>query len=510
MIGEHMGRTAKSVKNIYFGLISRGVTVLLSFVTRTFMIKLMGIEVVSINSLFNEVISAISLAELGIGSAIVFNLYKPLAEDDKEKVCQLMNLFKKAYLIIALVTLALGIIVCPFLEYFINDISYSFSYLRIIYMLFVIQCASSYLFSYKTALLSANEKNYVYLKLGMICKTIGTIGLIVVLITTKKYILYLTSSIALTIVTNVICSNKVDKMYPYISQKSQLPKEERKKIFDNVKNIFAKQLAGKVVNSTDNILISSLVSTLLVGYYSNYAVVISVFKQISEQVNNSLVPSVGNLFATETPEKCERTLFRLTYIFYLFASVSAVGIYGCIQPFITMWVGADFLLDIPVVFVSSMLLFVYILYKPLSTAMHMTGQFSIGRNISIISAVANLVVSLVLGIKIGIVGIFLGTMATYIIEVISKIHYVYKLYFKKSSNQYVFMWIKMIAGYSSLLGMIHIFMRSMTTYNVIIQFIVNGMVSCIIVLIVNISLFYKTDEFAYCCTMVKQVIRRGR
>ena len=160
-----MGRTEKSLRNFIFAVASQVITVALSFITRTCLIYCLGIEAVSINGLFTEVITALSLAELGVGSAIVYNLYKPLAEGDHQKVSQLMNLFRKAYRIIALATLVIGISLTPWLQFFIRDLSYDISYIRVIYLMFVFQSVVSYLFSYKLALLEADQNSYIVTKI---------------------------------------------------------------------------------------------------------------------------------------------------------------------------------------------------------------------------------------------------------------------------------------------------------------------------------------------------------
>ena len=396
-----MGRTEKSIRNFVFALGSQAVTVLLSFITRTCLIYTLGIQAVAINGLFTEVISALSLAELGVGSAIVYNLYKPLAEGNHQKVSQLMNLFKKAYRVIALATLIIGVSLTPWIQFFIKDITYEIGYIRIVYLMFVFQSVVSYLFSYKIALLEADQNSYIFTRITTIFRIIGTVLILIVLVTTKKYILFLATNILLVIATNAYGSHVVDKKYPYIDKKEKLPKEERAQIFGNIRNIFIKQFAGRVVDSTDNLLISSLVSTILVGYYNNYLIVIGVFKQLADKMMNAATASMGNLYVTGEADNKIEILNRLTFIFYAFASISAVGVFACIQPFMSLWLKNKYLLDNSVIMVLCLLLVTEITYKPLSTAMHLSGFFEIGRNISFVSAIVNLAVSIVLGMRIG-------------------------------------------------------------------------------------------------------------
>ena len=502
-----MGRTEKSLRNFIFAVASQVITVALSFITRTCLIYCLGIEAVSINGLFTEVITALSLAELGVGSAIVYNLYKPLAEGDHQKVSQLMNLFRKAYRIIALATLVIGISLTPWLQFFIRDLSYDISYIRVIYLMFVFQSVVSYLFSYKLALLEADQNSYIVTKISTIFRIIGTILILIILVTTKKYIFFLGANILLVILTNAYASHVVDKKYPYINKNERLPKEERTQIFGNIRNIFVKQFAGRVVDSTDNILISTLVSTLLVGYYSNYLVVIGVFKQLADKMMAAATASMGNLYVTERTENKIETLNRLTFIFYVFASIASVGTFACVQPFIKLWLGDNYLLDYSVVAILCLLLVTEITYQPLSTAMHLSGYFEIGRNISFVSAVMNLAVSIVLGMKIGLIGIFIGTMCTYTIEIIAKVHYLFKLYFKENSIQYVSFWIRMFFVYFVEIIIIY-FINLHLHFSALPAFIFNGFAAVLLTFAIITIVFGRSDAYIYLKHLILRYVKK--
>lgn len=498
-----MGRTEKSIRNFIFAVGSQVVTVALSFITRTCLIYCLGIEAVSINGLFTEVITALSLAELGVGSAIVYNLYKPLSEGNHQKVSQLMNLFRKAYRVIALATLVIGVSLTPWLHFIIRDLSYDISYIRLVYLMFVFQSVVSYLFSYKIALLEADQNAYIYTKITTIFRIVGTVLVVLILLVTKKYIVFLGTNILLVILTNLYASHVVDQKYPYIDKKEKLPKEERSQIFGNIRNIFVKQFAGRVVDSTDNLLISSLVSTLLVGYYSNYLVVIGVFKQLADKMMSAAMASMGNLFVTEKTESKVVTLTRLTFIFYVFACIASVGVFACVQPFIRLWLGEEYLLGYSIVTILCLLLVTEITYKPLSSAMHLSGFFEIGRNISFVSALVNLAVSIVLGMRIGMLGIFIGTMCTYTIEIITKTHYLFKLYFKENSFQYVIFWFRMMTVFIVEIMIIH-FINQYLHFPALPSFVFNGFLSVVLTLAVITLVFGRSDAYLF----LKQLIMR--
>ena len=502
-----MGRTEKSIRNFAFAVGSQAVTVLLSFITRTCLIYTLGIQAVAINGLFTEVITALSLAELGVGSAIVYNLYKPLAEGNHQKVSQLMNLFKKAYRVIALATLAIGVSLTPWIQFFIRDLTYDIGYIRIVYLMVVFQSVVSYLFSYKIALLEADQNSYIFSRITTIFRIIGTVLILIVLVTTRKYILFLAANILLVIATNAYGSHVVDQKYPYIDKREKLPKEERAQIFGNIRNIFIKQFAGRVVDSTDNLLISSLVSTILVGYYNNYLMVIGVFKQLSDKMMNAATASMGNLYVSEKADNKIEILNRLTFIFYVFASISAVGVFACIQPFMGLWLKNQYLLDNSVIAVLCLLLVTEITYKPLSTAMHLSGYFEIGRNISFVSAIVNLAVSIMLGMRIGMIGIFIGTMCTYVIEIVAKIYYLFKLYFKENPFGYVTFWIRMLTVY--FVEIVIIYSINLRLHmSALPAFLFNGFLSVLLTFAVITLVFGRADAYQYAKHLVLQYVKK--
>lgn len=510
-----MGRTQKSIKNIAYAFGAQGVTTLIHFVTKSIIARLLGAQIVAMNGLFHEVIACLSLAELGIGSAIVYNLYKPLAEGDHEKVSQLMTFFKRAYNIIGLVIMGMGAIACFFVQYIIKDITYPLWYIRVIFMLFVMSSASSYLFSYKMALLNADQKAYVNSIYSTIFSTVRTgINIAVLFLLDRygddySYILYLSISITTSLIANYLQSKQVDKRYTYL-KKAMLPKEDRQKVYANVKDIFIKQLSGKITSSTDNILISVLVSTIMVAPNQFYATLTGVFMGLVSQIDSGISASMGNLFAVGTNEECSRVINRLTWGFYVLAIWACTGLFVCSESFIRVWVGEEYLYSDLILFTLVINLFCYIICKPIYAAMHVSGFFKEGRNISIAGSVVNLIVSIVLGKKYGIIGIFMGTFCTYIIQIVLKIYYVYKLKFNTSCAAYAFRMISYFAitlacmfGCKWLTGLYLI-------ENDILRFLANGIISSIVVFFVIVIIFFRTKEFKYYLGMALGFIKKKR
>jgi O-antigen/teichoic acid export membrane protein len=403
--------------------------------------------------------------------------------------------------------MVIGVILLPWLPYLITDVSRDISYIRIVYLMFVFQSAVSYLFSYKIALMQADQNGYIYTRTYTAFKLIGTVPVLIVLVISKNYLVFLGANILLTVLTNAYASGIAQKKYPYIDKRAKLPKEEKRQIFSNIRNLFIMQFAGRVVDSTDNILISSMISTILVGLYSNYMVVIGVFKQLSDKLMVAASASMGNLFVTDDTDRKETNLYRLTFVFYIFASVASVGTYSCIQPFIRLWLGGEYLLDLPVVFVLCFLYFVAIVYEPLKNAMYLTGYFSISRNISFVSAMTNLVVSVILGRQIGLIGIFIGTMSTYVIEIVTKTYYLFGRYLKRSAKYYIGLWIRMTLVFLAELGAVHI-IGSRLVLSALPAFLVMGVLSVLITAIAVTLVFFKSDLYSYVLWLLKTNIQK--
>lgn len=504
-----MGRTEKSIKNIAFGLGAQAITTIISFATKSLLVKVLGDEVNSLNGLFNEIIMNLSLAELGIGDAIVFNLYKPLAEHNEEKVSELMTFFKKVYTIIAGVLLALGTAVCFFVPALTKDLTFSNGYMRFVFMLFVVNISASYLFSYKIALLNADQNSYVYSFYNSILRIVQAVVMLLVMVITGNYIIYLIGNIIMTVIANYILSRQVDKRYTYL-KKRKLAEEDRKTIFSNVKNIFIKELSGKITSSTDNILISVLVSTIMVGKYSFYSAIITIFKQVTEQVEVNVRASMGNLFATGSNDDCKRVLNRLTWGYGAFGVLCCTCLYVCAESFISFWVGTKYLLDNYILIVLTANLFCYIVAKPIYASMHVAGYFTQGRNISIIGSLVNLVVSIVFGYYTGIFGIFLGTFCTYFIQIVLKIYYVYKLKFKESALPYTWMIVRnaillmvLMLGCRYICSFIH-------TPFYLLNFVIYGAISAVVTIVVLVFLYRRNEHYIYFLELAKKYIGRFR
>ncbi len=507
---ESKSRIYNSKKNISYGLIVTVINILVSFVSRTFFVKYLGPEFLGLNGLFVEVVTMLSLAELGVGMAINYSLYKPIHENDYPKINQLMSLFKKTYDLIALVVFVLGLCLLPFIHLIVKGTYFSHSYIRLVFILFVVNTSVSYLFSYNTSFVTADQKQYVVSVATAVMKLVFTIFMVLVLILTQNYILYLILVILLTVITNIIITCYVRKKYPFIDYKSNLPEEERKKVFGDIKNIFVKRVSGVVTSSTTNILISTLVNTIQVGLYSNYTMFFSMVRTLNKQFSNGIKASIGDLTVSENSEKCIQVLRNLTFLFFSFSFIICSLLYSLCGDFITIWLGKDYLLTEIVVFISIVNLFIEICCEPLWQYLEVSGLFRQDRNIAILGSTVNLAIAIILGLKIGMAGIFLGTLFSQIIQMVLKSMLLFNHLFSSSSKRFVFFMMKMFLLFIIILLACHFINRLMESYQVQVAFIIKAIITITISFTLYVITFRKSSEYVYTKSMIISEIKKRK
>jgi O-antigen/teichoic acid export membrane protein len=322
-------RVKNSLINITTGLGSQIIITLLSFISRTAFITYLGVEYLGINGLFTNVLGMLSLAEAGIGSAIIYNLYKPVAENDIQKINMLMNFYKKAYRVIALVVFLLGLSLLPFLDFFVKETTVES--VGLIYTLFLINTAASYLFTHKISFLNVSQKGYIVTGVYSISTIIATFVKIGILYYTSNFILYLIIDISITVFTSIVLSILVDKMYRFLKNRAsvKLDAETKNNIVKNVKAIVLHNIGGYAVFGTDNLIIASFVSVAAVGLYSNYYMLINISRTFINQIFNNINYSVGNLVAIESGEKVY-SFFKVMMLFnfwiYSFFTITLIVI----------------------------------------------------------------------------------------------------------------------------------------------------------------------------------------
>lgn len=409
-------RTSNSLKNIGFSVFNQLLNVVLTFISRKVFIMCLSVDYLGISGLFGDIFSMLCLADLGFGTAMTFSMYQPLAEKNYDRLAGLIHFYKKVYRIIAIAITGIGLALIPFLPYLVNTEA-PIDHLTWYYILMLANVVASYLVVYKTCIISADQKSYLTTKYTSVFSIVRTVCQTVFLLVTHNYTVYLIIQVAFTYLTNFFNSYIAGKAYPYIKKNVVLPKEETRGIFSNIRSVFIYKLSSVLITATDNTLISIIVSTTAIGYYSNYTIVSNKIYNLVNTVFYSLTASIGNLIIKENQE-------RRYQIFEMMQSVSLILSTFCLtcllflqEDFIRLWLGENYLLD-GVVFYALLTNFYFsIVLMPIWVFREATGLYQKTKYVMLATAVINLVTSIALGEVIGLAGIIFATsiarLATY-------------------------------------------------------------------------------------------------
>jgi O-antigen/teichoic acid export membrane protein len=503
-------RTENVARNAWFALVTEILNILLSFVSRTVFIYILGVEYLGINGLFTNVLLLLSFAELGIGNAIIYSMYKPLAIDDKEKIKSLMALYAKAYKLIGTFVFVAGLLVIPFMDYIIKDAPNIKENLNLIYILFLANTTFSYFFVYKKSIIIADQKNYIVALYQQAFHIIQVLAQIIFLLLTHEYILFLIIQIVCTLLNNIITAKKADSMYPYLKEGNPKPldKEERKSIFANVRALFLYKFGSVILNGTDNIIISALIGVVAVGLCSNYLLVISALQAISGQVMNAFTASVGNLNAIGDTDDKERVFKRIFFVSAWMFGFFAVGLYMFLNPFINLWLGKEFILPQGVIFAIVLHFYINAVHFTAYTYRTTMGLFVQGRLAPLAAAIINIILSLWLGKTIGLMGIFLATsVARFFTTGIVDPVLVYRVGFNKNPIHYYkryFLFTSIFIGLYFVLD----FIISWVKIGGFIGFFVQVGIVTLLFNGILVLIFWKTEDFRDIKMTFTKIIRK--
>lgn len=427
-------RTKKTLKNIGFEYFNQILSLILHFISRNIFIQVLGVEYLGINGLFSDILQMLSLADMGFSTAMVYSFYKPLAENDSRRIAGLVNYYRKMYMFIAIGITTLGVLLVPFLGVLVNT-EKEIPFLVVYYLLNVANTVRTYLFVYKTSLITADQKQYVISKYNAIWSTASIIAQIVVLLLFRNYMIYLAVAVVMGLANNIHISKIADRMYPAIHEHHvELSKEEKNGIFYNLKSIFIYKLSGVLLNATDNTLISVMIGTVWVGYYSNYEMVLYYLNLFIGIIFSSMTASIGNLVVEEGPEKRYQIFESLQVISYVMCGIAAPCLFFLMEDFITVWLGAEFVLDRLLLVAIVVNFYLGAVLRPVWSYREATGLYVKIRYVMFCTAVLNIILSIILGQQIGLAGIvFASALSRLLTYIWYEPYLLFKDYFNRSA-----------------------------------------------------------------------------
>lgn len=402
-------RLEQATKNVKYTTIAYALNNILKFIVRMVFVRALPIEYLGINGLFSNIITVLSLAELGVGPAIVYSLYAPLAHQDKEAVKSLMLLFKKAYVRIGLFIIIIGLCVTPWLDWFIKGKS-NIPDLQWFYVVFLLNTSVSYFYAYKRNLLIADQKQYISTLNECFWQIIMSLAQIVAFKIYPSFWPYILLMLFATLAESYTIARKADKAYPLLTEQKIQPidSEVRHTIFKNVGAMVFHKIGGMVVFSTSNIILAKFVGLVAVGLYSNYYLVINAINNFSGRLFGAITASVGNLVAVESLQKKQRMFKIVEHLTAWLATNMSVGMYVMLNALIKLWLGEKYLFDD--LLLSFIVISFYLTYmrRAVTTFKDASGIFWNDRYKPVAESIINIVASVYLTIHHGIIGVVWG------------------------------------------------------------------------------------------------------
>lgn len=508
---EVKSRTEYSAKNTSVALISRLTAILMGFVLRVVFTHTLSECYVGINGLFVDIINVLSLSEMGIGTAITFALYQPIAVKDIEKQKSLMKLYCAMYRIVAGIVAVIGLALIPFLRVLIKD-SYAVDHLTLIYLMYLINTIFSYLLIYKKTLMDAHQLLYIGTFYQTMSWVVQDIVQISVLIFTKNFILFLSINIFITISCNLLISRKANQLYPYLKDTSirPLPKDEKQSIYRNIRAMLMHKSGDVILNNTDNLILSSFVGLVSVGSYSNYFLVIGSVHQLLGQVFQGITASVGNLGVTADKSRVKKIFEATFFMGQWMYGLAAILMYELLNPFVELSFGKQYVFSKEIVLMLCINFFVNGMRGATLVFRDSLGLFWYDRYKSVIWALLNLVLSILFVNKLGTFGVFLGTFVSTMVTAFWVEPYVlYKYHLKVSSVRYFVKYI----FYSSVVGGTWFVTELLCRYTSGNLWIVLGerlLLSLIVPNVLFLLFYFKTGEFVFLWTKFWKLMRKRR
>jgi len=505
-------RTLNSAKNLASSLSITITMTLLGFFTRKVFVDNVGVEYLGLNGLLQNILGMVTLLEGGFGTSVVYNLYKPLAERNEEKIIALLQLYRKVYRFIALGVITFALCLFPFIDLFIKDAE-NLSYVSIVYFIFLFNSVIQYFTAYKWSLINADQKNYKLTTINLVYQVGLNLTKLFILYYTKNYILYLVVEALFGVGLNYATVKKANQLYPFIQTKKKFKVEDsvKKNIVMNVKALFFHSLGGYFMHSTSNIVISSFVGIAVVGLYSNYTLLTGLVTTFSNQVLNSFSESVGNLVAVEKSDHSYEVFKTVFFLNFVIISSLSILVFNVITPFISWWLGEEYLLGITTLSLILLNFYINNMRNSIQTFKVKSGIFTQDRFSPLLQGVINLCLSLILVRFWGIDGVlFAFGFSILCIGFWQYPRLVYKYTFHRPLWNYFKWYITYTFCALIALGISSFLISYILVENKLLQSIVNGFVTVVVIGMVYMIAFIKHRPCISLLTYVRTVVDNVR
>lgn len=500
-------RTKNTIRSVIFGFGYRVINIILPFASRTAILYILGEKYLGLSSLFTSILSFLSLAEMGMGAAVIFSMYEPIAQNDKNTLCCLLNYYKRFYRIIGLLILGLGLLLIPFLPKLITGSVPTDINLQLLYVIYLLNTVISYLlFAYKQSIVQAYQRNDVISKIGIIITPISYVVMIAALVITQNYYAYVIWMPVFTIVTNIMVMLYVNKHYPDVKPSGDISTELRGSINKKVKALIGTKLNTVVINAADNIVMAAFLGLTTIAVYGNYYYILSSIVAFLGIVYSSMTAGIGNSLVVESLEKNYNDFLKFSFINAWLVGWCAICLACLYQPFMMIWVGESLMFPIAIMLQMCLYFYIYQIRKIPVIYKDAAGIWWEDRFRPYVTMLVNLVLNIVLVQHIGVSGIIISTIVSLMISIPWENYTIFKYVFLRSSKEY---YVKMIlyASVTVFAGFVT-FLICKLLGDSIGAFLVRGIICIVVPNAIFVACYRKKREFNEAVALFKRIALR--
>lgn len=498
-------RIKNTVRNTAFGVVFKIVTMLGAFASRTMLIYSLGVEYVGLDGLFSSVLSMLNMAELGFGSAIVYKLYKPIAEKDTPQVCALLNYYRTIYRTIGLAVFVVGILLIPYLGIFIKGEAPVGINLVVLYLIYLLNtCCSYWVFAYKSVLLNANNRNDLISKVTSVLYVLRYGLQIVLLLVFKNYYLYAVVLPLITLLTNIGSARICKRYYPDYECRGRISLKDRKEIKTKVTALFFNKIGMTLISASDNVVISSFLGLTVLGIYDSYYYIFSMLYYFFSVFHSAITAGIGNSIVTESKEDNKKIFNRLCFMNSWIVGLCTICLACLYEPFIKLWLGEDKLLGVPFAVLMSIYFYFWMIRFVVLIFKNAQGLWLQDRFRALLEGITNLCLNLLMVRYIGLFGVTLSTIiAMLVVSLPWETRILFKYYFGESTFPYYIKMLKWLL-LTVIAGGVTFVMLLPIGGNSLAAFVLRMFICAIVPNLLYLLFYHNSEEFHY----TKQLLLR--
>ena len=501
-------RTKNAFRNMRWGLLKIIVIQLLPFVIRTVMINTLGVEYLGLNSIFTSIISMLHLGELGFGSAFLYALYKPIAEENHEEVCRLLSFYRKIYRIIGTVIFLIGLTLVPFLHIIISKDCPPDVNLYVLYLIILGDTAASYLFAaYKQSLLLAHQRADIESKISILLNAFLYTLQILLLVVFKNYYIYIVTKPLFTLLNNIIIATVTKRLYPQYVCRGDISKETKKEMFSKVTALAGHKIGTTVISSSGSMVISAYLGLTVAAIHSNYYTIMYAVIKVMSMLISSTIAGVGNSLITRTKEKNFELFSVINFGIVALVTISSACFLNLYQPFMTWWMGEEMLMPWNSVILMVVYYYTWQVRIGVTLFKDAAGLWQADRWKPYVTAVVSLVLNIALVSRIGLDGVFISTIVCMaLINAPWETYALFKNVFRMKTGKF---YLKKVYEYLVAIAVCVVSYWAcgiVTVENLLLEIALKACVCAVSAVTVFVALTFWTQEFKGCVKMAKDIL----